>query len=93
VKIRPCNHPANTADNISRSDAPFICAKMILESLGPTATSEMAQVVASVERTTIKDSSMDFLTTIPLLVPALDSAVNGYLFKQIRRLREGEHLL
>jgi hypothetical protein len=66
---------------------------MILESLGPTATSEMAQVVASVERTTIKDSSMDFLTTIPLLVPALDMAVNGYLFKQIRRLREGEHLL
>lgn len=90
--MRPSDHPTNTADHILRSDTPFICAKMILESLGPTATSELAQIVASVERTTIKDSSMDFLTTIPLLVPALHMAVNGYLFKQIRRLREGGRL-
>ena len=62
---------------------------MILESLGPTATSEMAQVIAVVERTTIKDSSMDFLTKIPLLIPALDVTVKGYLFKHLRRLSEG----
>lgn len=62
---------------------------MILESLGPTATSEMAQVIAVVMRTTIKDSSMDFLTTTPLLIPALDDTVNGYLFKHLRRLSEG----
>lgn len=62
---------------------------MILESLGPTATSEMAQIIARVERTIIKDSSMDFLATIPLLIPALDVTVNAFLFKQLRRLKEG----
>ncbi|KAJ9099964.1 hypothetical protein QFC21_003972 [Naganishia friedmannii] len=71
-----------------KSDAPFICAKMVLESLGPTATSEIAQVIASVERCPLRESSADFLTAIPLVIPSLTKAVNSYLLKEISRIEE-----
>jgi hypothetical protein len=32
---------------------------------------------------------MNFLTAIPLLIPALTLSVNDYLLKQLTRLREG----
>jgi hypothetical protein len=73
-----------------RSDVPFICAKMVLESLGPTATSEMAQVIASVEKCPLRESSADFLTAIPLVIPSLTKAVNDYLLKEISSIEERE---
>ncbi|KAI5450344.1 hypothetical protein NCC49_003127 [Naganishia albida] len=72
----------------SKSDVPFDCATRILQSLGPTATSEMGQVIASVERAPIRGSSMDFLTAVPLLIPALTKSVNDYFLRQLSRLRE-----
>lgn len=32
---------------------------------------------------------MDFLTAVPLLIPALTKSVNDYFLRQLSRLREG----